>query len=64
MKENNILMCQIPTNMTHLFQPLDLTVNGSGKSFLKNKFSEWFAQKVNECLDQGKELNLSSQTQY
>ena len=25
MKEHNILMCQVPANMTHIFQPLDLT---------------------------------------
>ena len=49
-------MCQVPANMTHVFQPLDLTVNGSAKSFLKNKFMEWFAQKVDEGLEEGKEL--------
>ena len=35
MKEHHIVMCQVPVNMTHLFQPLDLTVNGSAKGFLK-----------------------------
>ncbi len=28
----------VPANMTHIFQPLDLTVNGSSKNYMKNKF--------------------------
>ena len=37
---NNIKLTRVPANMTNLFQPLDLTVNGSGKAFLKKKFTE------------------------
>ena len=29
----------VPPNMTYIFQPLDLTVNGCCKRLLKNKFS-------------------------
>ena len=28
MKEHDIVMCQVPTNMTHLFQLLDLIEEG------------------------------------
>ena len=56
MQKHNILMCQVPANMTHIFQPLDLTVNGSAKSFLKAKFIEWFAEKIDEGLEEGKAL--------
>ena len=28
----------------YLFQPLNLTVNGNCKKFMKNKFSEWYTQ--------------------
>ena len=38
----------IPNLMTHLFQPLDLTVNGHCKAFLKRKFAQWFAQQFNK----------------
>ena len=38
------------------FQPLDLTVNGAAKDFLKTKFTEWFAKKIDEGLQEGKEL--------
>ena len=56
MKEHDIVMYQIPANMTHLFQPLDLTVNGSAKAFLKAKFTEWLSQKIEEGLSEGKDF--------
>ena len=31
----NIECVYVPANMTHFFQPLDLTVNGSAKQFMK-----------------------------
>ena len=40
LKESNIKLTMVPANMTNLFQPLDLTVNGSAKAFLKKKFTE------------------------
>ena len=30
----------VPANMTHFFQPLDLTVNGTGKEFMKKLESQ------------------------
>ena len=45
LRENNIYFVTVPNNMTHLFQPLDLTVNGFCKSSMKIKFAEWFAQQ-------------------
>ena len=42
--------------MTYLFQPLEMTVNGSTKAFLKAKFTEWFSQKIEEGLSEGKNL--------
>ena len=56
MKEHDIVIRQVPANMTHLFQPLDLTVNSSAKAFLKKKFTEWFSQKIEEGLSEGKDL--------
>ena len=46
----------MPENMTHIFQSLDLTVNGAAKDFLKVKFTECFAKKSEESLQEGKEL--------
>ena len=56
LKHNFIFTCQVPANMTHIFQPFDLTVNGAAKDFLKAKFTEWFAKKIGEGLQEGKEL--------
>ena len=40
--------------MTNLYQPLDLTMNGYAKSFMKRMFTEWLASKVCEALGSGK----------
>ena len=53
---NNILLVKVPNNLTHLFQPLDLTVNSSAKNFLREKFAAWYAMKVKESLDEGIDL--------
>ena len=36
----------VPHNLTHKFQPLDLTVNKSAKSFIQNMYNKWFADQV------------------
>ena len=54
LKANNIFLTKVPTNMTNLYQSLDLTMNGYAKSFLKRMFTEWFASKVCEALESGK----------
>ena len=56
MKEHDIAICQVPANMTHLFQPLDLTINGSAKVFLKAKFTKWLLNKIEEGLSEGKDF--------
>ena len=56
LEDNNILATKIPPNMTHLFQPLDLTVNKVAKDFMKKKFSEWFSRQISIGLENGQEL--------
>ena len=41
--------------MTHLFQPLDLTVNGYTKSFMKRHFTEWYAKQISDGINAGKD---------
>jgi len=38
--------------MTKFYQPLDLTVNGYAKRFIKKKFNEWYSE-VKTQLDAG-----------
>ena len=58
-KVNNLLtklsikVAMVPANMTHFFQPLDLTVNGSAKNFMKKKFVTWYANEVKKKIDEG-----------
>ena len=51
--ESNILIVNVPRNMTKYYQPLDLTVNGYSKRFLKNKFNEWYSFQVSKQLGDG-----------
>ena len=50
LQESNIFFVTVPNNMTHLFQPLDLTMNGFCKSYSKRKFAQWFAQQFDREL--------------
>ena len=42
--------------MTHIYQVLDLTVNGYAKRFMKKKCNEWYTNQVQQQLDEGKEV--------
>ena len=50
-KEENICIVNVPANRTKFYQPLDLTVNGYAKRFLKRKFNEWYSGQVKTQLD-------------
>ena len=56
LEEHNILLIRVLGNMTHLFQPLNLTFNGNFKQLIKQKFVEWHANKVTRALDDGQDL--------
>ena len=58
LKENYIKLVRVPKNMIQIFQPLDLTVNGSAKSYLKRQFTEWFSVRISDEFNSGKELAL------
>ena len=54
--EKNIIFVKVPNNMTHIIQPLDLSVNGWAKQSMRKKFAAWYAEKIREELDKGLEL--------
>ena len=56
--ENHCVTAFVPANLIHLFQPLDLAINGVAKSFLKSKFSEWSSKKIAKALDKDKGQNI------
>lgn len=39
--------------MTHFFKPLDLTVNGEAKRFMKDKFTTWYPEEVHKQINPG-----------
>ena len=42
--------------MTHIFQPLDINVNGVAKGFLKDKFQKWYTGEIKKQMDNGKSI--------
>ena len=49
-------LVSVPANMTHFFQPLDLTVNKSAKNLTKREFISYYSSVIKEGLDAGKAL--------
>ena len=43
----------VPAGMTHFFQPLDLTVNGEAKCFMKDTFTTWYSAEVQKQMESG-----------
>ena len=58
----NIELVTVPANMTHFFQPLDLTVNGVAKKYMKKEFTVYYSLSVKQQLDSGKNLKTSMLT--
>ena len=57
LEENSIMLVKVTPNMTHIYQPLDLTVNRSAKAFFKRKFTEWYSGEICKQLSEGKDLD-------
>ena len=55
-KDSNIVVVLVPANMANFLQPLDLTVNGYVKKFMRGKFNEWYSLQTGIQLDARKEL--------
>ena len=57
LEENGIVYVTIPNGCTDKLQPLDVSVNKSAKSYLREKFSTWYAEQVNLQLSGGKQAS-------
>ena len=51
--ENNCNVMIVPHNLTNKFQPFNLSVNKAVKSFIHNKYNDWFADQVFMQLQNG-----------
>lgn len=47
----NIAIVLVPAHMTYFFQPLDFTVNGEAKRFVKDKFTTWYLEEVKQQIE-------------
>ena len=56
LKCNKIFLVRVPANMTHIFQLLDLTVNGHFEQYMKEKFSTWYSEQISQALENGEKL--------
>ena len=52
-RDNKVLLTNVPANTTEFHQPLDLTVNGYPKRFMARKFNDWYTQQVSAQLHKG-----------
>ena len=50
-EENNGKMTPVPANMTNVVQPLDLAVNRSCKSFLRNHSQDWYSNEIRKQME-------------
>ena len=57
LEENDIVYVTIPNGCTDKLQPLDVSVNRSAKSYLRDKFSTWYVEQVNLQLSGGKQAS-------
>ena len=46
MTANNCILQKVPVNMTHHLQPLDISINGLAKKFMRNKYEDWYAKNI------------------
>ena len=58
LKDHHIFTCQVPENMTHIFKPLDLTVNGGAKKFLKAKLRKGLRKTSMKAYKQENSLKI------
>lgn len=56
LQDNDIHVCRLPPNTTDRLQPMDVSVNKPIKQFLRNKFEDWFTQKIVSQLE-GHDIN-------
>ena len=51
-EENQYGVVYVPKNMTYEFQPIDLTVNGPAKAFLKEIFAGQITEKMKALVEE------------
>ena len=50
LKNNRPFFVKVINNMTPLFKPLNLTVNGQRKKYMKDEFTDWYSKQIENNL--------------
>ena len=50
LEDHNVHSVRLPANCTDRLQPMDKSVNKAAKDFIRQKFNEWYSEKVAEQL--------------
>ena len=53
---NNIQSVKVPSNLTHIYQPFDVTVNDATKQFMKRKFEDWYPGQIVTEMNKGTDV--------
>ena len=53
LKDHNVHSVRLPANCTDCLQPMDISVNKAAKDFIRQKFNDWYSEKVAEQLGDG-----------
>ena len=51
--KNNCEVVIVPHNLTHKFQPLDISINKAAKALIQNLYNEWLSNQVTIQLKRG-----------
>ena len=51
LKDNKILVANIPANMTRFYQPFDLAVIGYANKFMSRNFNSWYSDQISLQLE-------------
>ena len=51
LKDNKILVANIPANMTRFYQPFNLAVIGYAKKFMSRNFNSWYTDQISLQLE-------------
>ena len=62
--ENNIFVSKVLPDLTHLFQPSDLTIKKNISDFTKQKFMNWFQSVLNKVLEREQNLDENCKVHY
>ena len=53
-KERFLIGKYASLHQTHIYKPLDLTMNCSANAFFLRRFSKWYSSEIHGQLDEGK----------